>query len=1184
MKNHAKLSVPQVNTKKLVEIVSELKTLFSGLTAVAQEDFEANCQKLQFIAERLIEDKLLKHPDRSVRLLVVCCCAHILRLFAPEAPYSNEQIYDIFSIAISHLKTLGDTKNAYYSYVFCLVESLATFKSIVLLHNLDNEDLLVTIFRLAFDLVTNPSVSNSPARLHLLDILQTLIEEADGPPSPQITEIILSNCGAIQRIESRLFVTDLLSSSPQQIGTGIATIINSSYLEYCSSNSPQKLENLRKIHTQIIESCHMAPPAFLPALALFEEELLSADVDLRTMVTVTLASLFSNPSLISEYSSCWASWLQKSNDRLAHARISWAKCACDLLPTTSANPLGMKQLQEAISERMIDQDARVRERVLFHIGGTLAKPSLVSNTILSETMVEEIIERCRDKSEDVRLAAVNCLCTLIISSVKKSPALFSQASNGLFNLLYTSDRDLRIYYEYFLEHSLFLPGESPSSPFTKSFIQRQAEMYLEIFGALETTGRKAFRRWLHDKARVTKYFSAFIKLASTDNTDPRLVIIAPHLSDCFRLPLDAMNMLQAICESICVPTSNNNPTIKLARDYIERIADPNASVKSLIKMIDSNNNNNIDWPRLDARLQPYLITFISRRASLLSVNKELLEQLANVETESSRLLIEDIIAEFPSISTDYSCILESMIMQHLKSPSIVAPHLQSYNQFTKALSKRIKPTFAQFLESLRSISVNYTEFAHIESDLPSAHKCSKLAISIICNLNVDFDWSQFTNAEHPINWHVLSNLSKHLQLDIAPITLISLIQSLFKSVNLTQKYAKIIDCDQDTANFVMAIKCTTNTILKMNSDNESKMTMLRSVAPLLVQYTSDCGESPLIVRTICKSLIKLVPKPSIIMLKENLNSIVDCILIKSQYHKISSFILTNYTAGGIGMIYLSLIFFCPKEQSLAALANLRRNDHESALIPNLDGKVIEINSRRIKKWEQLYIVSIILYALFMTDPTNDDLFIDSLLKTIAYELNISYLFDASVQLKSMRFVARLAPETESIKIYNHRLYRLSEISQKLLRTAATQHKWPLGAVSSSISFNDESLELIQSSEKITRNLNRSYLVPVSSARLSKSISTVDLADDDDHQNASVDPDPSEIIDENNVNTLNLPSPNKMSIYSVDQKSDLENSERTLTKSLVLRASESEPKSKIEPCHNLAKRTRRNTSKCQSYAE
>lgn len=43
------------------------------------------------LADQLAAPGLIKHMDKAVRILTACCIANILRLFAPDAPYSIDQ-------------------------------------------------------------------------------------------------------------------------------------------------------------------------------------------------------------------------------------------------------------------------------------------------------------------------------------------------------------------------------------------------------------------------------------------------------------------------------------------------------------------------------------------------------------------------------------------------------------------------------------------------------------------------------------------------------------------------------------------------------------------------------------------------------------------------------------------------------------------------------------------------------------------------------------------------------------------------------------------------------------------------------------------------------------------------------------------------------------------------------------
>ena len=61
------------------------------LQAMGQDD--ENFSRYTPLAVHLVKDFFLSHDSKDVQLLVACCIADILRVFAPEAPYKEpEQI------------------------------------------------------------------------------------------------------------------------------------------------------------------------------------------------------------------------------------------------------------------------------------------------------------------------------------------------------------------------------------------------------------------------------------------------------------------------------------------------------------------------------------------------------------------------------------------------------------------------------------------------------------------------------------------------------------------------------------------------------------------------------------------------------------------------------------------------------------------------------------------------------------------------------------------------------------------------------------------------------------------------------------------------------------------------------------------------------------------------------------
>lgn len=74
-----------------------LQALSLTLQAMGQDD--ENFSRYTPLAVHLVKDFFLSHDSKDVQLLVACCIADILRVFAPEAPYKEpEQIKVIFTL------------------------------------------------------------------------------------------------------------------------------------------------------------------------------------------------------------------------------------------------------------------------------------------------------------------------------------------------------------------------------------------------------------------------------------------------------------------------------------------------------------------------------------------------------------------------------------------------------------------------------------------------------------------------------------------------------------------------------------------------------------------------------------------------------------------------------------------------------------------------------------------------------------------------------------------------------------------------------------------------------------------------------------------------------------------------------------------------------------------------------
>ena len=94
---------------------------------------------------------------RDVQLLVACCIADILRIFAPEAPYRDpQQIKTIFYFLIKQLGGLKDPKDPAFKRYFYLLENLAYVKSFNMCFDLEDfNEIFCALFGLMFKIVND---------------------------------------------------------------------------------------------------------------------------------------------------------------------------------------------------------------------------------------------------------------------------------------------------------------------------------------------------------------------------------------------------------------------------------------------------------------------------------------------------------------------------------------------------------------------------------------------------------------------------------------------------------------------------------------------------------------------------------------------------------------------------------------------------------------------------------------------------------------------------------------------------------------------------------------------------------------------------------------------------------------------------------------------------------------------
>jgi len=330
-------------------LLKKLKVLHKELAGLDQELVDVN--SLSSVRTQLVNTSILLHKDRGVKAYAACCLADILRLYAPDAPYTHNELRDIFQFFFTQLSAgLNGAEASYYNEYFHLLESLSTVKSVVLVCDLPHaEELMVNIFRDFFGLVRRELAKK--IEIFIADILVALIDECQTLPSEVLETIMaqfMANDAVCHIPSHRSFVYLSFSQKPAyhlavQVCNATADKLQRHVCQYFTdiivahsqdSDSESNFEEIRKAHELVKQLSRSCPSLLHSVIPQLEEELRVEEVQVRLIATQALGEMFSEKGgadLVKKYPTTWNVWLMRKNDKAAAVRLKLVESAKGLL-------------------------------------------------------------------------------------------------------------------------------------------------------------------------------------------------------------------------------------------------------------------------------------------------------------------------------------------------------------------------------------------------------------------------------------------------------------------------------------------------------------------------------------------------------------------------------------------------------------------------------------------------------------------------------------------------------------------------------------------------------------------------------------------------------------------------------------------------------------------------------------
>lgn len=470
--------------------------------------------------------KLLHHKDNGVQSLVACALSDILRIYAPDAPYTNKELSDIFKLFTKIFKRLADPENGYYTQQVYLITRLAEVRSIILVTDIDEgSQLIESIFELFYD---SSNSFNKKLEPIISDILIEIISEWDQISTPVLKMILnkflLSSTTRESTVSSALstssakpfnFTLNICNANPDRLTRQLTKFFSELVFENLEQVDDD-YKDLLKFHTYVVEIWKHVPEILGSVMGLIDDEL-NADNDFfRALATQTIGELLASQSRINfvqVHKETWTNWMKKTLDISPRVRMKWAEFASTVLLSRSDV---LEEITNGLSKTLIDTNEYVR---LATITGLAQLPAdVIVRKINSKNILNGLVQLSREKHADVREKSISILGSLYRETyddiykghgdINEIYQLVQQMPSQILNLYYINNKNINYLVDTTLMEDI-LPQEQDDT--------KRVERILNVMGDLDEKSKAAFIAFNRRQQQLSNVLSKFIEFCELNN-------------------------------------------------------------------------------------------------------------------------------------------------------------------------------------------------------------------------------------------------------------------------------------------------------------------------------------------------------------------------------------------------------------------------------------------------------------------------------------------------------------------------------------------------------------------------------------------------------------------------------------------------------------------------------------------
>lgn len=445
------------------------KTLHKELSSIAQENVDL--ESLKDVASQLVSKTLISHKESGVRAYTASCLTDILRLFAPDAPYTLRELGSIFQFLVKEFANLGKSDHPYYKQYYHMLEVLVQVQCIVLITDLPKAETLTrTIFQCFYDFTSRENVGGLD--FLMTSILSQLVDQAQSLPS-DVTELVLNQFltripkskdaknQSIPLVSRSYNMSKVLCADNVPIMTRLVDKYFSDNLSrILSTDRPPPLDeddeeededdgqaDIVRLGVLMEEIWKAVPELLANVIGQIEQNLEIEDDEIRLVTTRTLGNIIGYPTsrinFVREHSSTFKAWIGRSKDKDPNIRIAWIK-ATEQIIENRVN--GVKEVVEQLVVRHDDPNEKTRQQYCRTVG-SLSVATIVAKLDLA--FLKTLADRLRDRKQSVRQEAFEAVGSLFDQAFPRLEAgesryveMFDWVPTELVDLVFINNKEL----------------------------------------------------------------------------------------------------------------------------------------------------------------------------------------------------------------------------------------------------------------------------------------------------------------------------------------------------------------------------------------------------------------------------------------------------------------------------------------------------------------------------------------------------------------------------------------------------------------------------------------------------------------------------------------------------------------------------------------------------------------------